>query len=105
MTLPTSRYVSRASPPPREMVSSKKRRTKRTSSDSEYARTEVIPISRQQRAMRTAISPRLGMINLLTISVIPCPRRLLFLQKRLHPLLSFFRHAPRGDRFDRVRDR
>jgi hypothetical protein len=33
------------------------------------------------------------------------PRRLLLLQKRRHPFLPLGRNSPRGDRFDRVRDR
>src|SRR5438270_1669380 len=103
------------------------------SSRSEYARMEVIFISRQARAMRTAISPRFGMMtrSIIRSANAKCrmqnakwpaavqfcilhfafrisslrPRRLLLPQKRPHPLLPFFAHAALGDFLDRVRHR
>ena len=39
--------------------------------ESEYARTDVMPISRQARAMRTAISPRLGTSIVLIMELHP----------------------------------
>src|SRR5215472_8393817 len=107
MILPASRYESRAGAGPMWIASSHSRTCIARASASEYTAIDLMPIARQVRAMRTAISPRFA-ISSLRMDLMVCATQVGAFRGRRADLLALLRSCagllggvPSRDRLDR----